>query len=271
MYDLFIFFQCDAASACERLKAAFGKNACISVIDDNRLYAEFQGGHFFMDISDSGYAFSDDELAQIPYKVSCICDITYSFNNMTSYIIDSLTDYDNSLYVDDDHDNIMNICEYKKKLLKDEIKNALTGSALIRLGNCTDMLWLHFEKMGYTYSLDVQCRWFLKHRKNIICSDIDMYTDNNDSSFFEGNFTEYEMKNSVFRVKSEKLIEEYMPLRVINAEVKDNCQIVIETEKGFLFAAVPDDNTYHELWRFFEKGNTDKPHIVAYPDKITEE
>ncbi len=89
---------------------------CIFYSEDEARYSKKldNDARYFFDYSKSSLEYSVEELSQIPYKVSEICDISFYPPEILSSIVSALADCDKTIYIDDDHGTIANVTEYKK-------------------------------------------------------------------------------------------------------------------------------------------------------------
>jgi len=65
--------------------------------------------YFTKDLND----YSDDDYAVIPYKVSGVCHLTFYPFELINEILYSIAQFNSELFVDDDHGNILGVCDYK--------------------------------------------------------------------------------------------------------------------------------------------------------------
>lgn len=83
--------------------------------DEARYSRKCENGRYYFHYSKpTSVEYSAEELSQIPYEVSEICDITYYPPEMLKFIVSKLASYDPMLYIDDDHGRIMSINKYDK-------------------------------------------------------------------------------------------------------------------------------------------------------------
>lgn len=150
------------------------------------------------------------------------------------------------------------------------IIDALVNAKLIDLGNCVDMVWLHFKSEDDLYCLHVQANWMLYQKKILYCSRDDMFIDAGNNMIYKNYFTEYEMHNSIFKSKTEMIKKAYLPLQVRKVSIHQDNTITIELYNDFFFV-VENEKRENEMWRFFKKGDYSQPHIVAYFNRVVEE
>lgn len=131
------------------------------------------------------------------------------------------------------------------------------------MGNCVDMIWLHFKSEDGLYCLHVQANWMLYQKDILYCSRDDMFIDAGNNMIYNNYFTEYEMNNSLFKSKTEKLKKDHLPLQVIKASIHQDNTIAIKLDNDFYFV-VENEKRENEMWRFFKKDDFSQLHIVAY-------
>lgn len=121
--NLIVFFHNGSFFHREKIKKLFGLKPVISDKNGTRYSGIFSGGRCYFDFADKNNLsdYSDEELAQIPYTVCDVCIITYYPFDIIYDLLDQLIEFDIGLYVDDDNDHIMNICDYREKLQKEEV------------------------------------------------------------------------------------------------------------------------------------------------------
>ncbi len=73
--------------------------------------------NFTDDLSD----YSEDEISKIPYKVSGLCYVTFYPFEAIYDILFNVIRFNDELFADDDHGNIINICEYKDLVKKKKV------------------------------------------------------------------------------------------------------------------------------------------------------
>lgn len=70
----------------------------------------------------SGYSYDEEEIITVPYDISGVCHlIFYPFREVVNELLSAITDFNSELYVDDDHGNIVNICDYKILVKKKKV------------------------------------------------------------------------------------------------------------------------------------------------------
>ena len=144
-------------------------------------------------------------------------------------------------------------------------------SELFDISSCVDMLCMHFKKENSIFCLHIQSEWSIKKADYIIICKNDMFWDKNGKVKFTSHFNEYEMNNSKFAVKLEKLkSQNIFPLKVIDINLLKNNRLYIRFNDEYNFITYSDNNS-GELWRFFEKGNYEDEHLVAYITNIVME
>lgn len=68
----------------------------------------------------SGYFYGEE--TPIPYKISGVCHFTfYPFCEVINELLSAVINFNSDLFVDDDCDNIMNICDYKNLVKKEKV------------------------------------------------------------------------------------------------------------------------------------------------------
>lgn len=72
--------------------------------------------HFTKDLGD--YL---EEDTTIPYNVSGVCHFTFYPFEIINELISAIISFNSELFVDDDHGNILNICDYKKLAAKKKV------------------------------------------------------------------------------------------------------------------------------------------------------
>lgn len=97
-----------------------------------------------------------------------------------------------------------------------------------------------------------------------------MFIDAGNNMIYKNYFTEYEMNNSLFKSKTEKLKKDHLPLQVIKASIHQDNTIAIKLDNDFYFV-VENEKRENEMWRFFKKDDFSQPHIVAYFNRVVEE
>lgn len=69
----------------------------------------------------SGY-FYEEEATPIPYEIAAVCHFTfYPFCEVINELLSAVISFNSDLFVDDDNDNIINICDYKNLVRKKKV------------------------------------------------------------------------------------------------------------------------------------------------------
>lgn len=116
MFDFFIFMKDDIDKSYDKFKRIFESYGIKPNDGMKSFFGTYNEGHYYFNFS-SDIEYSKMELMTVPYKVICTCDITFIPYETLYFLIDKIIDFDSQFYVDDDHDNIMNVCKYKEKML----------------------------------------------------------------------------------------------------------------------------------------------------------
>lgn len=53
-------------------------------------------------------------MSAVPYKISGVCHLTFYPPDMIEQLLYSIIQFNSELFVVGDHNNILNICDYKK-------------------------------------------------------------------------------------------------------------------------------------------------------------
>lgn len=114
MCDLFILL--DGKSYYNRNELILGLGLQHSDIDDEEIYSKREGQNdllacFTKDIDD---CISEEDTSAVPYIISGICHLTFYPSDMIDQLLYSIIQFNDDLFVVGDHNDILNICDYKK-------------------------------------------------------------------------------------------------------------------------------------------------------------
>ena len=150
---------------------------------------------------------------------------------------------------------------------------------LNKLGRAADMLWLSIgdsliyefesnkEKRKVSeYAIHFQCQWRFVKQGNILLASHDIYNpyDNNlkyDDDWDWDIFDRKKEQSSVFDVRSKELINELLPLKIINIYITDTYDLHIDFIKDIHFDTFITCSTKREYYRFLDF-HTDKHTVI---------
>lgn len=72
--------------------------------------------HFTKDLGD----YLEEEIT-LPYNVCGVCHLTFSSFEIINELLSAIISFNSELFVDDDHGNILNICDYKNLVAKKKV------------------------------------------------------------------------------------------------------------------------------------------------------
>ncbi len=72
--------------------------------------------HFTKDLGD----YLEEEIT-LPYNVCGVCHLTFSPFEIINELLSAIISFNSELFVDDDHGNILNICDYKNLVAKKKV------------------------------------------------------------------------------------------------------------------------------------------------------
>ena len=72
--------------------------------------------HFTKDLGD----YLEEEIT-VPYNVCGVCRLTFSSFEIINELLSAIISFNSELFVDDDHGNIVNICDYKNLVAKKKV------------------------------------------------------------------------------------------------------------------------------------------------------
>lgn len=114
MCDLFVLL--DGKSYYNRNELILSLGLQHTDIDDEEIYSKREDKSdlfacFTKDIDDF---ISEVETSAVPYKISGVCHLTFYPPDMTEQLLYSVIQFNDDLFVVGDHNDILNICDYKK-------------------------------------------------------------------------------------------------------------------------------------------------------------
>lgn len=136
--------------------------------------------------------------------------------------------------------------------------DVIRGKRLEKLGFACEMMTFDFEG----YALHAQCL-------TRIIRDNDILVTTGDYQSWDGECS----KNNDEWYFAEKYREDIVGGRVLSVEVNRIHDVRIELDNGVLIELFISNGYSHfgeekEQWRFFEKGKTDRPHLVVYGKSV---
>lgn len=146
----------------------------------------------------------------------------------------------------------------------------LINNDFINMGRSADLLWLQFgEKIKIknykniyvekgSMGLNVQCPWRMLKQDKIILGNNDIYIPKKESL----NFDWWEIGGSIFDEKSEKIINDLLPLKVIDVIVNEIGDFSIRFEKEIVFEVILNGAFKTEFWRFINFKTNE--HLVCF-------
>jgi len=122
MLDLFVLLNSEAdvyeKILCEKYN--------LTLIIEDESFKRYSGqclkGHYYFDFDEELLNdFSKEELDIVPYSIYSVCHISYSSMDIIYDLLEFLIKYDDMLFVDDDHDNIVNIIKYEQMIYDEKV------------------------------------------------------------------------------------------------------------------------------------------------------
>jgi len=107
------------------------------------------------------------------------------------------------------------------------------------------------------YRIHFQCQWrFVKEGKILLASH-DIYNPYDSNLKYDDNwdwdiFGREKSQSSVFDVRSEEFIDEFLPLKIGNIYFEDTCDLHIDFDKGVYFDTFITCSTKREYYRFLD-------------------
>lgn len=89
-----------------------------SDINDEEIYSkrEDQNDLFACFTKDINDCISEEDMSAVPYKISGVCHLTFYPPDMIEQLLYSIIQFNSELFVVGDHNDILNICDYKKNI-----------------------------------------------------------------------------------------------------------------------------------------------------------
>lgn len=114
MCDLFV--SLDGKSFYNRKELILSLGLQRSDINDEEIYSkrEDQNDLFACFTKDINDCISEEDMSAVPYKISEVCHLSFYPPDMTEQLLYSVIQFNSDLFVVGDHNNILNICDYKK-------------------------------------------------------------------------------------------------------------------------------------------------------------
>ena len=118
MFDLFVFFDGKSYYNRNELKARLGLDQQQKPNGEEIYSKKERDSHFLIEFSNdlNDYSYSEDEINRIPYNVCGLCHIVFYPFDFIYDLLSVLIGFNDDLFVDDDHDNILSVCDYKDLL-----------------------------------------------------------------------------------------------------------------------------------------------------------
>jgi hypothetical protein len=140
--------------------------------------------------------------------------------------------------------------------------SALKGSRVVDLGRTLNMVEVGFERGGVTYRLHAQCPFRVVRGAQILVGSYDMHWPEERKADKDVAFDMYvTMYDSNAKILTDMLAAS--EFHVIDAEMRENGEILLEIADSVRFEVFPACSGPVESWRLFEKGSD--VHYV-YPD-----
>ena len=152
------------------------------------------------------------------------------------------------------------------KIVFNEYFKQLRGAKLSAVGRCANMAWLIFQRAnGVMYSLHIQCPFRLTKENTILLANGDMYVAANQ---VDEPLIDWDVNGiNLFDKRAEVLPKEgdFVVCKVSISRYSDLC---IRFENKSILRVFISNSADGEQWRLFEKSDSAKEHLVAYPLRI---
>ena len=162
----------------------------------------------------------------------------------------------------------------KKRLVGKDLTHFMRAADMLCLWIGDTIIFNYRDGPGESseYRIHFQCQWrFIKEGKILIASH-DIYNPYDQNLEFNKKWKwdligRKKEQSSVFDVRREMFIKNFLPLKITNIHFVDTCDLHIDFDKGIYFDTFITCSTKREYYRFMDMNK--KEHYVIFEEEGT--